>query len=94
MASAAGMTGADAERAVKDVRQVARRENRALRFDELRRAVVSDADLSDEQRWRTAVHEAGHAVVDVLRFGADGVIANTTRADQRLGISMRTEARV
>lgn len=90
VASAAGMTGADAERAVKDARRAARRENRALRLDDLRRAVVGDDDLSDEQRWRTAVHEAGHAVVDVLRFGADGVVANTTRTDQRLGMSMRT----
>jgi cell division protease FtsH len=90
VASAAGMTGADAERAVKDARRAARRENRALRLDDLRRAVVGADDLSDEQRWRTAVHEAGHAVVDVLRFGADGVVANTTRTDQRLGISMRT----
>jgi len=90
VASAAGMTGADAERAVKDARRAARRVNRALRLDDLRRAVVGDDDLSDEQRWRTAVHEAGHAVVDVLRFGADGVVANTTRTDQRLGMSMRT----
>ncbi|WP_249803793.1 MULTISPECIES: AAA family ATPase [unclassified Bradyrhizobium] len=90
VASAAGMTGADAERVVKEARRVARRENRVLRFDDLRRAVVGDTDISDEQRWRTAVHEAGHAVVDVLRFGADGVVANTTRTDQRLGMSMRT----
>ncbi|MGY4368730.1 cell division protease FtsH [Bradyrhizobium sp. LB1.3] len=90
VASAAGMTGADAERAVKDARRAARRENRALRLDDLRRAVVGDDDLSDEQRWRTAVHEAGHALVDVLRFGAHGVVANTTRTDKRLGMSMRT----
>jgi cell division protease FtsH len=90
VASAAGMTGADAERAVKDARRVARRENRELRLDDLRRAVVGDDDLSDEQRWRTSVHEAGHAVVDVLRFGAEGVVANTTRTDRRLGMSMRT----
>jgi cell division protease FtsH len=90
VASAAGKTGADAERAVKDARRVARRENRKLRLDDLRRAVVGDDDLSDEQRWRTSVHEAGHAVVDVLHFGADGVVANTTRTDRRLGMSMRT----
>ncbi|WP_439358599.1 AAA family ATPase [Bradyrhizobium sp. DASA03007] len=66
VASAAGMTGADAERAVKDARRVARRENRGLRLDDLHRAVVGDDNLSDEQRWRTSVHEAGHALVDVL----------------------------
>lgn len=91
VASAAGMTGADAERAVKDARRAARRENRALRFDDIRRAVVGDDDRSDERRWRTAVHEAGHALVDVLRFGAVGVVANTTRSAGRLGMSMRTE---
>ncbi|WP_247988592.1 AAA family ATPase [Bradyrhizobium sp. 186] len=90
VASAAGMTGADAERAVKDARRVARRENRELRLDDLRHAVFGDDDRSDELRWRTAVHEAGHALVDVLRFGADGVVANITRTDQRLGMSMRT----
>lgn len=90
VASAAGMTGADAERAVKDARRMARRENRELRFDDLRRAVVGDDDVSDGLRWRTAVHEAGHALVDVLRFGAGGVVANTTRTDRRLGMSMRT----
>jgi cell division protease FtsH len=89
VASAAGKTGADAERAVKDARRVARRENRKLRLDDLRRAVVGDDDLS-AQSWRTSVHEAGHAVVDVLHFGADGVVANTTRTDRRLGMSMRT----
>jgi DNA polymerase III delta prime subunit len=90
VASATGMTGADAERAVKDARRVARRENRGLRLDDLHRAVVGDDNLSDEQRWRTAVHEAGHALVDVLRFGAEGVLANTTRTGRRLGMSMRT----
>ncbi|MBP0115395.1 MULTISPECIES: AAA family ATPase [Bradyrhizobium] len=88
--SAAGMTGADAERAVKDARRMARRENRELTLDDLRHAVVGDDNLSDEQRWRTAAHEAGHALVDVLRFGADGVVANTTHTDRRLGMSMRT----
>jgi SpoVK/Ycf46/Vps4 family AAA+-type ATPase len=90
VASAAGMTGADVERAVKDARRVARRESRELRLDDLSRAVVGADDRSDDLRWRTAVHEAGHALVDVLRFGADGVVANTTRTDQRLGMSMRT----
>ncbi|WP_249158374.1 AAA family ATPase [Bradyrhizobium jicamae] len=90
VASAAGMTGADAERAVKDARRQARREDRELRLGDLHRAVVGDDDLSDELRWRASIHEAGHAVVDVLRFGADGIVANTTRTDRRLGMSMRT----
>ena len=90
VASAAGMTGADAERAVKDARRVARRENRELRLDDLHRAVVGDDNLSDEQRWRTSVHEAGHALVDVMRFGAEGAVANTTRTGRRLGVSLRT----
>lgn len=94
VASAAGMTGADAERAVKDARRQARRDDRELRLGDLRRAVVGDDDLSDEQRWRTSIHEAGHAVVDVLRFGADGVVANTTCTDRRLGMSMRTNRQV
>jgi DNA polymerase III delta prime subunit len=92
--TAAGMTGADAERAVKDARRVARRENREVRLEDLRLAVVGDHDISDKLRWRTSAHEAGHALVDVLRFGADGVVANTTRTGRRLGMSMRITRQV
>ncbi|MGL9622458.1 AAA family ATPase [Bradyrhizobium sp. U531] len=88
--SAASMTGADAERVVKDARRIARHEHRQLQLDDLHRAVVGDGGISDEQRWRTSAHEAGHALIDVLRFGADGVVANTTRTGGRLGMSMRT----
>jgi ATP-dependent Zn protease len=87
---AAGMTGADVERVVKDGRRAARRDGRALALEDLRYALVGGDEGSDELRWRTAIHEAGHVTVDVLRFGAEGVVANTTPTNRRLGMSMRT----
>ncbi|WP_270933297.1 AAA family ATPase [Falsiroseomonas oryzae] len=61
--SRVGMTGADVERAVRGMRQRARHEARAPCMNDLL-SELSDAKviLSEDMRWRIAVHEAGHAV--------------------------------
>ncbi|WP_244479312.1 ATP-dependent Zn protease [Rhizobium sp. Leaf384] len=61
---AMGMTGADIERIVRQARLTARREKRALRYEDLE-AGLRDyrPTLPYDTRWRYAIHEAGHAVV-------------------------------
>ena len=60
---AAGRTGADIERLVRDVRRKTRRQQRTLRWSDVERALsAGHMDLSEETRWRAAVHEAGHAI--------------------------------
>jgi AAA+ superfamily predicted ATPase len=85
---AAGMAAADIGRVVDDARRLARHGGRALALSDLR-AALGVADLPEPLRWRAAVHEAGHAVVDVLRFGPDGVVANLAATAERLGAAVR-----
>jgi len=60
---ARGLSGADIERLVREARQKARRQNRALAFADLFDLLASARpERSDALRWRMAVHEAGHAV--------------------------------
>jgi cell division protease FtsH len=87
---AVGMTGADVEKIVDDARRAARREKRPLGAEDLRKAIVGD-DVPEQMRWRTAVHEAGHIVAEVVLFGPADVIATTAANRQRLGVSVRTQ---
>lgn len=60
---AVGMSGADVERLVREARGRARRERRQLCWDDI--AAMLDASrphISDDLRWRVAIHESGHAV--------------------------------
>ncbi len=60
---ATGSTGADIERLVREVRRKARRQQRSLTWSDLEDALLAgQTKLSDDLRWRTAIHEAGHAV--------------------------------
>lgn len=60
---ATGSTGADIERLVRDVRRKVRRQQRSLTWDDLEHALLAgQMRLSDDARWRTAIHEAGHAI--------------------------------
>ncbi|MCR6499093.1 hypothetical protein MUO32_08625 [Shinella sp. CPCC 101442] len=60
---ATGSTGADIERLVRDVRRKTRRQQRSLTWGDLEHALLAgQVKLSDDVRWRTAIHEAGHAI--------------------------------
>lgn len=60
---ATGSTGADIERLVRDIRRKTRRQQRALTWGDLEHALLAgQVKLSDDVRWRTAIHEAGHAI--------------------------------
>jgi len=60
---ATGNTGADIERLVREVRRKTRRQHRPLTWSDLERALLADqTKLSDDFRWRTAIHETGHAI--------------------------------
>lgn len=60
---ASGSSGADIERLVRDVRRKTRRQQRSLTWADLEQALlVGHLKLSDEVRWRIAIHEAGHAI--------------------------------
>lgn len=87
---AAGMTGADVERVVKDARRAARRDGgRSLVFDDLQRALVEDDDRPHELRWRSCVHEAAHILVDVIHFGPRNIFARVAKMQGRFGMSAR-----
>lgn len=60
---ATGSTGADIERLVRDVRRKNRRRRRPLTFTDIEQALLAGQPrLSDELRWRIAIHEVGHAI--------------------------------
>ncbi|WP_374788904.1 ATP-dependent Zn protease [Brucella oryzae] len=61
---AQGMTGADIERIVRRARQQARREKRRLTWTDIEKGISGNhRPILPEERWRMAVHEAGHAVI-------------------------------
>jgi len=73
---ATGRTGADIERLVREVRRKARRERRPLAWCDLEQALLAgQMRMSDDLRWRTAVHEAGHAIAFTLTGIAEVVTA-------------------
>jgi ATP-dependent Zn protease len=64
---AAGRTGADIERVVREARQRARREKRSILWNDLAQALRDRRfDLPDNLRWRLAVHETGHVLAAIL----------------------------
>lgn len=67
---AIGMSGADVERLVREARGKARRDGRALSWQDI--ATLLEAarpPISDELRWRIAVHEAGHVIARMSLLG-------------------------
>jgi ATP-dependent Zn protease len=65
--AAAGRTGADIERLIREARQKARRERRKLTYSDIHAALTADqAALSPELIWRIAVHESGHALTRTI----------------------------
>ena len=64
---ATGMSGADIERLVREVRARCRRKGETFTWDILEKALRRDDDsLSDAIRHRIAVHEIGHALASEL----------------------------
>lgn len=64
---ASGRTGADIERLIREVRRRASRAGRPMAWTDLEEALRDRANqVSDQLRWRMAVHEAGHAVAYIL----------------------------
>lgn len=64
---AAGHTGADIERLVREARRGTRRTARPLCWSDIAGALHEERlQIPDHLRWRTAVHEAGHAVAYTL----------------------------
>ena len=57
-----GFTGADVEAAVRSSRRKDRREQRELTIGDLDDALFSGQIIPEYQHWRTAIHEAGHAI--------------------------------
>ena len=80
---AVGMSGADVERLVREARGRARRERRQLSWDDV--AAMLDASrpsITDDLRWRVAIHESGHAVTR-LALGRGNIVMITI--DSRSG---------
>lgn len=68
---AAGRTGADIERLVREARQRARRQRRSMTWDDLEQAIRErQPRLPSDLRWRVAVHETGHCIASLhLKLG-------------------------
>lgn len=64
---ACGRTGADIERLVRELRQKTRRERRPITWADIETALMaSRIRLTDDHRYRLAVHEIGHAMAYTL----------------------------
>jgi ATP-dependent Zn proteases len=68
---AAGRTGAEIERLVREARQRARRQRRSMTWDDLEQRIrEGQPRLASELRWRIAVHESGHCIASLhLKLG-------------------------
>jgi ATP-dependent Zn protease len=61
--AAAGRTGADIERLIREARQKARREKRQLTYSDIQEALTAgQSAMPPALVWRIAIHEAGHAL--------------------------------
>lgn len=80
---ALGRSGADVEYIVRTARQFARRQSRALEWQDIELGFQSlTTSMSDEVLWSVAVHEAGHAVA-FYKFGVARVTAIAIGAQSR-----------
>ena len=70
--AAAGRTGADIERVIREARQKSRRQNRQMTYDDIMDALnTGQSSMGPELLWRIAVHESGHGLVTTLLGIAD-----------------------
>ena len=88
---AQGMTGADIERIVRQARQQARRTKRQLTWTDIEKGIVGNRRaILPEERWRMAVHEAGHALIrHILQVGHP----LTLSIEEQVGFGFATERR-
>lgn len=88
---AQGMTGADIERIVRQARQQARRKKRQLTWTDIEKGIVGNRRaILPEERWRMAVHEAGHALIlHILQVGHP----LTLSIEEQVGFGFATERR-
>lgn len=77
-----GLTGADIERLARELRQKARRGNHAITFADIL-AILDSAKpkKSAALRWRMAIHEAGHAIADLVIGKREVTIITIDAAD-------------
>ena len=61
-----GMTGADLERLARDARRIARRERITVEYRHVNACLPVRMKRNDDQLYRIAVHEIGHAVVGAV----------------------------
>lgn len=88
---ALGSTGADVERIVKDAFRLARHERRPVTRADLRRVMVREEKRSAEELSRTAFHEAGHLLMEIVLFGGEQDLHATIAASgDRGGGTIRT----
>lgn len=88
---AVGRSGADIERLVREARRVARREGRSLAWSDIEDAVGGHRiGIPEEVRWRMAVHEAGHALVQIAA-GNGGIALISIEADHGGFVRMEEE---
>lgn len=91
---ALGGAGADVERIVADARRRARHDGgRPVAIEDLRAVVKGEDTRPEALRRRTAVHEAGHILLDVLLNGAVGIHASIAPSRGIGGRVVRTETR-
>ncbi|WP_349365583.1 MAG: AAA family ATPase [Nitratireductor rhodophyticola] len=81
---ASGVSGADIEKLVREARQLARRERRAVTLDDVQARLKDRLPQLDKQlRHRFAVHEAGHVVVRTLTGVAEVELVTIEGSDGR-----------
>ena len=64
--AAQGATGAMVMEWVRKARRTARRAGRSMQFDDLAICVAPPDTRTHAERWKVAVHEAGHAVIGIV----------------------------
>lgn len=88
---ALGSTGADVERIVKDAFRLARHERRSITRADLRNVLVRHEDRGADELRRTAFHEAGHLLMEIVLFGSEHDLHATIAASgDRGGGTIRT----
>jgi len=91
---AAGRSGADIERIVREARRTARRFGRSLVWNDLAEALgAARQNRPEPMRWRMAVHEAAHALVHLV-VGSGDLSILSIEADHGGIVQIKPQAHV